>query len=221
MWKNWTTREKKLFYLSLLLGLFCFGSVLSQWLPDSSASIEGFQGGEDTRQQGGLTMNNEQGGNQFLGQAKQVEKEEQANIWVDVKGAVHKPGVYKLEKGQRTKDALEKAGGAIDEALTDAINLAEILRDGMVVYVPHQEEANHQQQQSAFVYMTQGDDKIDLNHATAEQLESLPGIGPSRALTIIRYRDEHGPFPQTQDLMNVSGIGQATYERLAADIVVR
>lgn len=136
-------------------------------------------------------------------------------IFVDVKGAVEKPGVYKAEDGDRVIDAVARAGGFLPDAVPDAINHAERLRDEMVIYVPFlvQEEAGEAGMSPPPVYGTE-DGKVNLNTAEADELMTLPGIGPAKAEAIIAHRTEQGPFADPAGLMDVSGIGEKTFAAL-------
>ncbi|TCW37735.1 competence protein ComEA [Laceyella sacchari] len=149
--------------------------------------------------------------------SKQVSKNV---IIIDVKGAVHKPGIYHFSTEARVYEALERAGGARDEADLGRVNLAEPLRDGMVLYIPKQGE-----QGTPFMEMAKADSadasgKINVNTATVEELDKLNGIGPSKAEAIVRYREEHGPFQSVEDIAQVPGIGAKTVEKFREQITV-
>lgn len=137
-------------------------------------------------------------------------------IFVDVKGAVEKPGVYKAEEGDRVIDAVARAGGFLPDAVPDAINHAERLRDEMVIYVPFlmAEGAEGEAGMSTPPVYGADDGKVNLNTAEAEELMTLPGIGPAKAEAIISHRVEHGPFADPADLTDVSGIGEKTFAAL-------
>ena len=124
-------------------------------------------------------------------------------LTVHVDGAVTNPGVYTLPPGSRAEDAISAAGGLAGES---SINLAMPLSDGQQIIV--QEKASETAAEPAT------DPLIDLNSATQEQLETLPGIGPARASAIIDFRDRNGPIRFLDDLLLVSGIGPATIESL-------
>jgi competence protein ComEA len=135
-----------------------------------------------------------------------------APVRVDVTGEVASPGVYTLPPGSLVQDALAAAGGPTDDADLTRLNLAEPLIDGEQIIVPAQG-----QQPSA---MPPGS-KLDINTATAEQLEALPQIGPVMATRIVDYRAEHGPFRTIEGIMDVSGIGPKTFEAIRDLITVR
>ena len=115
-------------------------------------------------------------------------------IVVDVAGAVAHPGVYRLAAGSRIADALAAAGGATGDADLDALNKAAAVRDGQRIYVPRPGETV-----PAGSAGTEAQLKIDVNHATASELEALPGIGPTIAARIVRSRGGH-PFTRIEEL---------------------
>jgi competence protein ComEA len=136
-------------------------------------------------------------------------------VVVHVAGAVATPGVRRLEAGARVIDGVEAAGGALPDADLARVNLAAPLVDGQQVYVPRRGEVPPVPLPGA------GTDPagspggpVDVNSATAEQLDELPGIGPATAEAIIAHRDEHGPFASVDDLLDVRGIGEAKLEQL-------
>jgi competence protein ComEA len=139
---------------------------------------------------------------------KQEDEAKQKIVLVDVKGAVVKSGVYELRQGTRVKDAIEAAGGFTDTADSKQVNLAALVQDEMVIYVPVVGE------QAENGGSTGGDDKISINRATSEELQEIPGIGATRAEAIIQYREEKGPFKKIEDLLEISGIGEKTLEKM-------
>lgn len=131
---------------------------------------------------------------------------------VYVSGAVRSPDVYTLPADSIVKDALIAAGGPTDDADLDRINLASPVSDGQHVYVPHLGEENPVSYPSA---SRSGDGyKININTADLNALESLPGIGPVLAQRILDYRHSHGPFSRPEEIMEVPGIGQATFDKI-------
>lgn len=128
-------------------------------------------------------------------------------IYVHVLGAVQTPGLYQLHEGARVMDAVAAAGGMTDEADPAAINLARFVTDGEQIRVPTVGEAEEEDG-------TDGQGRVNLNTATAEDLETLPRIGPALAQRIIAWRDENGGFRSVDDLRNVSGIGEKTFAML-------
>lgn len=146
-------------------------------------------------------------------------------VVVDVKGAVHEPGVYTMGESSRIVDAIAKAGGLLDSAEQNAINLAQIVEDQMVIYVPQiGEEGTHVElfTQTEQTMNTEEDSegKININEAEKEALMTLNGIGSSKADNILTYREENGLFQSIEEIKNVSGIGEATFSNLKEHIVV-
>lgn len=141
-------------------------------------------------------------------------------IVVHVAGAVENPGVYVFEAGARVNDAVNKAV-PLPGALLDVINLAAVLEDGKRIEVPWGDLSGNEgnmafsgESRIVTVSGKQEGAKINLNLATKEQLDTLPGIGPAYAERIIAYREEHGGFSSIEELQDISGIGPKTYERL-------
>ena len=143
-----------------------------------------------------------------------------ARIVVHVAGAVVRPGLVELLPGARVADAVNAAGGGGVDADLDRINLAQPLIDADRVYVPHVDEVVVPGVAIA------GDDTgvagpIDLNQATADQLDELPGIGPATAAGIVRFREENGNFSAVAQLEDVPGIGPAKLDQLRDLVTVR
>lgn len=155
-------------------------------------------------------------------------------IKVHVCGAVQQPGVYEIEEGSRVIDAVELAGGFTDEACQDGINLAIALADSNRVYIPSIDDME-KCDASMGLYSTSGENGtvslnendgktatnlININTAGESELQRIPGIGETRAKSIIAYRQEHGHFNKKEDIQNVSGIGPASYEKMKDVITV-
>ena len=132
---------------------------------------------------------------------------------MDVKGQVRFPGVYEVEEHLRVHDVIQLAGGFLEMANETAINLAQKISDEMVIYVPHLDEEINNTFANTWS-LSQDEKKVSLNQATVGELETLPGIGPSKAASIINYREEFGKFKSIDELTNVSGIGEKTLEKL-------
>lgn len=138
-------------------------------------------------------------------------------VIVHIAGEVKNPGVYKLEDGARVVDVLNLAGGPLPSADLDKINLADFLRDGAKIYIPPRLEiiAGSQESQGIKnIHVSQDDIRVNINTATREQLETLPGIGATLAQRIIDYRNENGFFSSPEDLLKVKGIGEKKLEKL-------
>ena len=138
-----------------------------------------------------------------------------ATVTVHVVGEVRHPGVYELAGGARARDAVAAAGGLLGDAEEAAVNLARPVVDGEQIAVPRQGEAASAPSAADGVSGSAGaGGKVDLNTATAEQLDALPGVGPATAAKIVSDRTANGPFKSVDDLMRVSGIGPAKFEAL-------
>lgn len=150
---------------------------------------------------------------------KNAEKEETCIVFVC--GAVRKEGVYSVSSFGRIADAIEAAGGFSPEADTSYLNLAGKITDGVRIYVPTKEEAAKMPSPSANLpqkedYKAPG--KINLNKASAADLMRLPGIGEAKAEKILEYRKKVGDFLSPEDIMNVSGIGEAIFQNIKDQI---
>jgi competence protein ComEA len=168
---------------------------------------------------------------------------ETAAIFVDVCGAVRSPAVYELHGGSRVYEAIEAAGGLTDDADVTYMNRATALTDGDRVYVPTAEEVASGEplpgsaglvgaasaassggqgvaDGSAGAGGPSGSSLVNLNTADSAALQTLNGVGPATAQKILDYRDQHGPFAKIEDLKNVSGIGDKTFEKLKDGLCV-
>jgi len=190
--------RKQLYFTGVILivvGLFVSTKIKNS-VNESSASdvyeVESLNNDETNR--GELIENNEQ-----------TEK-----IVVDVKGAVKNTGVYEFNDGKRIYDLIKKAGGFLDDADETKVNLAQKLQDEMIIIVPEKGEINDE----VTPLQNANDNTVQINYATKEELETLPGIGPSKAQAIIDYREEQGMFKTNEDLLEISGIGEKTLENI-------
>jgi len=140
-----------------------------------------------------------------------------AVLVVDVAGAVRRPGLYRLPHGARIADAIARAGGMSRRASPSSVNLAAPLADGEQVVVPALGPCG-----AAFasgVSAASPSSPVDLNSATVEQLDALPGIGPVTAQKIVDYRTEHGPFTSVDDLDAIPGIGPSRIDNLRGLVI--
>ncbi|WP_440620532.1 competence protein ComEA [Bacillus subtilis] len=156
---------------------------------------------------------------------KQEANNDESNetIVIDIKGAVQHPGVYEMRTGDRVSQAIEKAGGTSEQGDEAQVNLAEILQDGTVVYIPKKgEETAVQQGGGASVQSDGGKGAlVNINTATLEELQGISGVGPSKAEAIIAYREENGRFQTVEDITKVSGIGEKSFEKIKSSISVK
>ena len=159
--------------------------------------------------------------NQTTNESENISKESQ--IIIHITGAVNKEGVYTLKENSRISDAINSAEGLRADADTSKINLAYPLEDGMKINVP---SVNDKTENEVEPYIsssieidtsntnkeTSGNKKININTATKEELDTLPGIGESTAQKIINYRKEKGKFSNIEEIKEVSGIGESKFE---------
>lgn len=167
-------------------------------------------------------------------------------IVVHVSGAVNIEGIVELDSGSRIANAIEKAGGIKENADMTDINLAYLLEDGMKIHIPTKEETeanknNENTPAESYVTAASGgvnskeatnstqssstsdmsSKKVNINTATQEELDTLPGIGPSIASKIIDYREQNGKFNSIEEIKEVSGIGEAKYEKIKDSITIK
>ena len=154
-------------------------------------------------------------------EAEEAQTEEET-VCVHVCGAVNDPGVYYLEAGSRVHEAVEMAGGLSSDAAEEYVNLAQVITDGEQIYIPTLEEAQEQGLEIGSSSSSDEDESglININTATSEELQSLSGIGQAKAEAIIAYREDNGDFTSIEDITNVSGIGESTYEKIKDQITV-
>lgn len=177
-----------------------------------------------------------------------IKEEKKSVIKVDVKGAVLNPGLYEFEEGSRVSDAIHASGGLLETADTSFINLSKLLKDEMVIIIYTKEEIHSLEEgKTAIKYIekqcvcpsikndgcveeskkeTNQEKKetyngmVSLNTGTLQELMSLTGIGESKAQAIISYREQNGPFTDIHDITKVSGIGEATFEKIKDRLTV-
>lgn len=149
-----------------------------------------------------------------------------AMIMVDIGGEVKNPMVVELEEGSRVEDAINAAGGVTEDADLTEINRAAFLEDGDKILIPTKPDAldgvgtagTSDSNSKGSIYGTYSDSRININTANSEELQKLDGIGPVTAEKIIEHRETHGRFETIEDLKDVSGIGEKTFEKLENDI---
>ncbi|GAF65987.1 competence protein ComE [Bacillus sp. TS-2] len=141
-------------------------------------------------------------------------------IVVDLKGAVNMPGIYLMSDGGRVYEVIEKAGGLREDADEQRVNLAALLKDEMVLYIPTEGEIEGEEAITAGIFQINEteDGKVNINTATESELQQLSGVGPAKAGQIIQYREQNGPFEMIEDLKKVSGIGEKSFEQLRESI---
>ena len=168
-----------------------------------------------------------------VAQTNTTKQTEEKNIFVHIAGCVQKEGMLELSSNRRIADAIEIAGGLTQEADLSDINLAYLLEDGMKIYIPNQNERQENNEKTENIPKAENtssmqiqdtntkQDVININTATQEELDTLPGIGPATATKIIEYRKEKGKFKQKEEIKEVSGIGEAKYEKIKEYISIK
>lgn len=151
-------------------------------------------------------------------------------IYVDIGGEVNLPGVYEVSEGTRLFQVIEKAGGLTEEADIDVINRAEAVYDGQKILIASYEETEGRAKatnttdgsanNSATQTYSADDEKVNINTADSVTLQTIPGIGPSKADRIIEYRNSEGRFNKIEDIKNISGIGDKTFDSIKKYITV-
>lgn len=159
--------------------------------------------------------------NEALASDEEISKEKEMCV-VHVCGAVQSPGVYTLEEGSRIYQAVEAAGGFNQDAGADYLNQADLVHDGMKIYVPDLSELQDMawQKLSGSVSENEETNLVNINTADESQLCTLSGVGSSRAQSIIAYRQEHGAFQKIEDIMNVEGIKEGLFQKIRDNITV-
>lgn len=143
-------------------------------------------------------------------------------IVVEIKGEVKNPNIYKLNENSIIEDLINKAGGLTEFADISKINRAEKLQDHIAIVIPNKNDPNSQNTLSSSVSAssTQGNSLVNLNTATDTELQSLPGVGPSKAKSIIEYREKNGGFKSIDEIKNIKGIGESSFEKLKDKITI-
>lgn len=162
---------------------------------------------------------------------REERREENEKIIIHITGAVRLPGIVKLEEGSRIEDAINKAGGLTEDADISKVNLAFVLEDGVKIKIPSNSDIGDLEED--IVNNGSGENILEdfenssestllnINKATEQELQRLPGIGPSLASKIIKYRNEMGKFSNVEDIKNVNGIGENKFENIKNNISVK
>ena len=183
----------------------------------------------NTSSQNNINGNNKYNQSAINENASNVFQEETEKIAIHVTGEVKKEGLIYLPLGSRVADAIKEAGGETKNADLSQINLAYQLQDGQKLYIPNKNEkiseyiisgTGNNGSEGSSSNNSKGDNKVNINTATKNELDQLPGIGPSIAQRIIEYREENGNFQKIEDVQNVKGIGDAKYEEIKDSITV-
>ena len=202
--------KNKKILLIIILGIILLISTMLYYIKDESEELED------------ITL---------LSTTKQITTKTEM-IFVDIKGSVNKPGVYKFDINDRVIDAINKAGGLTKNANTNNINLSQKLTNEMVVYVYSDNEIKKGNNKLTCNTLCENNiidvnncventnkELINIHTATLEELLTLPGIGESKAKNIIEYREEN-KFKNIEELKNVNGIGESLFEQIKNKITI-
>lgn len=182
-------------------------------------SQESFQSAEESGEDNQVALTLKHDVTEDVEDETNLPKEDE-HVVVDIKGEIHKPGVYEVRADSRVIDVIEVAGGFTKKANENQLNLAQKVIDEMVIVVlsiDDDVDASTDHFASFYDETTEG---VPINKATKAEIETLNGIGPSKADAIIQYREENGPFQTVEDLLQVNGIGEKTLENMKDDIIV-
>ena len=202
------TLKHKIAVFAVMAAVFICSIFLKHWLFSGEGS---YSPGTE------ITVTAEASGSGDIGEnpVTAIASGEEYSIIIDVEGAVTYPGIVRLEDGSRVYEAVEKAGGLLETADTRYVNLADFVKDGSIIYIPFEGENETASEGAAGVTAGFGaGTAVNINTADLNQLVSLPGIGETYAQAIIDYRNTSGFFQKPEDIMNVSGIGEAKYEKI-------
>ncbi|MQN01612.1 MAG: ComEA family DNA-binding protein [Lachnospiraceae bacterium] len=213
---------KRIFFLLVLVMSLILGGCADSSYLEKNGTASGSDQKSESKSKGGETA------------LKSVSKSENSSkIYVQIDGAVKKPGVYALPADSRVFVLIEKAGGLRKDAASSALNQAEKLTDGQKLTILTKSEYKKNQSgegtavnpgtasSGSAVSGSEGSSGlIDINRADKNTLTTISGIGPTRADAIIEYRTKNGPFKNTKDITNVSGIGDATFQKIKDKITV-
>lgn len=194
---------------------------------------------EDISEAAGETASPEEGSEEEMVWPESISVSEPEQLWVHVCGAVTRPGVYELPAGCRVYEAVQAAGGFTEDADQNYVNQVQTLRDGVKLVIPTEEEVTSLQSTGdSDAEMAAGiiegavsdgkesgtgetkNGRININTATEAELCNIPGIGETRAAAIAAYRESNGGFKTPEDIMNVTGIKEGTYEKIKDSIRV-
>lgn len=164
---------------------------------------------------------------------KELKKESNTKVVVDIKGMITNPGVYEVEKNSRVNDVIALAGGLLEGADTSKINLAKIVEDEMTIIIYSKEEILEKYKEENCVCKSceiindacinntdNTTNLININTATKEELKQIDGVGDTKAEAIIKYRNDNGPFKDIEEIKKVSGIGETLFEQIKIYIAI-
>jgi competence protein ComEA len=141
-------------------------------------------------------------------------------ITVEIKGEVKNPDVYEIDDGSIIRDLINMAGGLTQEANIDGINRAEKLRANQLIVIPNKDNVNNNSVSSSVSTGISSDGIININTATLSELQNITGVGEVKAQSIISYREKNGGFKAIEEIKNVDGIGDKTFEKIKDQISI-
>lgn len=212
-------KQKILIFICVMLFIGIAGSLYScNWHQgDSSQEV--------------ILLENEENDDNMIDNTQSVlkqdmkEQQEPSLIYVHICGAIKAPGVYEVEEGERLITIVTMAGGFVKEAAIDYVNLASIVKDGEKIYIPTLHEIKERNllkdglEESWNIIEEKTEKKVNLNTALLEELMTLSGIGESKALAIIQYREKHA-FQSIEEVMNIEGIKQGVFQKIQDQITI-
>ena len=154
-----------------------------------------------------------------------AEENKKNQIVVEIKGAIKNPNVYWIDEDSIVEDLINKAGGLNEDANINSINRAEKLKNHQLIVIPDNNNNNNENDNVNVNILGSNNNNlssnlIDINTADEKELDSLPGVGPSKAKDIISYREKNGGFKSIEDIKNVKGIGESSFEKIKDKITV-
>ena len=185
---------KRIVYISIILGLFIIGVVFIN-----------------------IFISNRRNTNLITTYKEEEERDETTSFLVEIKGRVKYPGIYSFNSEIHLFEVIDEAGGLLDDSDTSNINMLMIIKEDTSIFISKKENNTSYVISGATTNIS---GLININTATKEDLITLPGIGESKALSIISYRKMNGSFKNVEDIKNVSGIGDALYEKIKDLITV-
>lgn len=226
--------KKKIYIIIAILGIIILGGIIICFYANQEdyTDIDLLEDVNDNLSNNNEIVNNVENGEENINEVG--DKEE--IIAIHITGEVKKAGIIYLKQGARIDDAIKEAGGITKNANLDRVNLAYILSDGQKIYIPNK---NEKEEAKEYIISNSGENilleegkrkeseaskgvkqKVNINTANQTELETLPGIGPSLAQRIMKYRESNGKFQKIEDLQNVKGIGDSKYSNIKDSVCI-